>query len=179
MSSITCWDTQPGILTQHWCHDWCVVLSHLLSTALSHIVSILLSHLVSIVLSYLVSIVQFEKCTELRFYILCERVSEWVSEWENNFLFQKNSFFFTKKSLVTQIVMKLKNLNCDEDQKLQQWWNSKTQILMELKNSNCDEIQKLKLWWNFKLNLWWSSKTQIMIKLKNSSCNHNKNSNCD
>ena len=145
MSSITCWDTQPGILTQHWCHDWCVVLSHLLSTALSHIVSILLSHLVSIVLSYLVSIVQFEKCTELRFYILCER----VSEWENNFFFKKKtSSFFTKK---------FSNSNCDETQKLELWWRSKTPAVMKLKNSNFDGTQKFKLWWN--------SKTQIVMKL--------------
>ena len=39
--------------------------------------------------------------------------------------------------LKTQIVMKLKNPNCDEVQKIK--------FMMKLKNSNCDEIYKLKL----------------------------------
>ena len=39
--------------------------------------------------------------------------------------------------LITQIGMKLKNLNCDKTQKL---------IFNELKNSNKNETQKLKLW---------------------------------
>ena len=37
--------------------------------------------------------------------------------------------------LKTQMVMKLKNSNCDE-----------TQIVIKLKNSKCDETEKLKLW---------------------------------
>ena len=43
--------------------------------------------------------------------------------------------------LKIQIVMKLKNSNCDKTQKLKLWWNSKTKIVMKLKNSNCDETQ--------------------------------------
>ena len=35
--------------------------------------------------------------------------------------------------------MKLKNLNCDETQKLK---NLQTQSVMKLKNSNCDKTQK-------------------------------------
>ena len=46
------------------------------------------------------------------------------------------------------IVMKLKNSNCDESQKLKLWWNSK------LKITNGDTTQRLKLWQN--------SKTQIV-----------------
>ena len=61
----------------------------------------------------------------------------------------------------TQIVMKLKNSNCDEIQKLKLLFNSGTWLLMKLKNSNWFETQKLKWWQN--------SKTQIVIK-KNSNC---------
>ena len=52
------------------------------------------------------------------------------------------------------------------------WWNSKTQIVMKLKNSNCDETQNLKVWWNSKtpivtkLQLWQNSKTQNVSKIK-------------
>ena len=52
---------------------------------------------------------------------------------------------------VHQIVMKLKNWNCDESQKLKLGWNSncdETQIVIKLKNSDCDKTQKLALWWN-------------------------------
>ena len=38
--------------------------------------------------------------------------------------------------------MKLKTQNWDETQKLKLWWYSETQVVMELKNSNCDETQK-------------------------------------
>ena len=61
----------------------------------------------------------------------------------------------------TEIVTKLKNLNCDKTQKLILWQNSKTQIgtklkteiVNKLKNSNCDS-------------------TQIVGKLKNSNCDN-------
>ena len=39
---------------------------------------------------------------------------------------------------------KIQILNCDETQKLKLWWNSKTQVMMKLKNSNCDETPKTK-----------------------------------
>jgi hypothetical protein len=42
---------------------------------------------------------------------------------------------FTKKNSTTQIVIKLKNSNCDQIQKLKLWWNLKS-----------DETQKVKLW---------------------------------
>ena len=57
-------------------------------------------------------------------------------------LFFKPNFFHNKnlpKNLKTQIVIKPKNSNCVETQKLKLWWNSKSQIIMKLKNSNCDE----------------------------------------
>ena len=44
-----------------------------------------------------------------------------------------------------QIVIKRKNSNCDETQKVKLSLNLKTQIVIKLKNSNCDKIQKLKL----------------------------------
>ena len=78
------------------------------------------------------------------------------------FLPKKN---FTKKNSNTQIVMKLKNSNCDETQKLKLWKNSKTQIVIKLKNS---KVTKLK-----KINLWQKSKTQIVTKAElwqNSIC---------
>ena len=59
----------------------------------------------------------------------------------------------------------------------------KTQIVMKFKNSNCDETQKLTLWWNLttqtmmlfkKLKLGWNSKTEIGMKLKNSKCDQTK-----
>ena len=55
---------------------------------------------------------------------------------------KKLSFFFIKKNCLTK------------SPKLQLRWNSKTQIVMKLKNSNCDQTQivmkpkKLILWWN-------------------------------
>ena len=55
--------------------------------------------------------------------------------------------------------------NCDENQKLKLWWNSKTQIVMKLKNLNCDETKKLKLWQKLK--------NSILTKFKlwqNSNC---------
>ena len=48
---------------------------------------------------------------------------------------------------------------------------------MKLKNSNCDETQKLQWWWYSKTQMWWNSKTQIVMKLKNS--NFDKTQNCD
>ena len=75
----------------------------------------------------------------------------------------------------TQIVMKLKNLNCDETIKFKLGWNS---------NSNFDQTQKLKLWLTSKLKLWlnskthchktqklklWWNSTQIVMKLKTSN----------
>ena len=42
------------------------------------------------------------------------------------------------------------------------WWNSKTQIVMKLKNSNCDETQKLQFWQTPKFKLWQNSNTQIV-----------------
>ena len=70
---------------------------------------------------------------------------------------QKLHFWWNSK---TQVVMKLKNSNCDETQKLKLWWNSKTHIVIKLNNSNCDKTQKHKLWCNSncdetkKLKLW-------------------------
>jgi hypothetical protein len=66
-------------------------------------------------------------------------------------------------------VIKLKNSNCAETQKLKLWWNSKTQIVI-----------KLKLKW------WQNSKSQIVTKLKNSNRDNTqivrdkiRNSKCD
>ena len=51
-----------------------------------------------------------------------------------------------KKNSKTQLVMKLKNLNCDKTLKKNQIvMKLKAHIVMKLKNSNCDETQKLKL----------------------------------
>ena len=47
-----------------------------------------------------------------------------------------------KKNSKTQIVMKLKNLNCDETPIVMKL---KTQIVLKLKNSNFEKIQTLKL----------------------------------
>ena len=47
--------------------------------------------------------------------------------------------------LKNQIVTKLKNLNCDQTQKLKLLPNLKTQIVTKLKNSNWDQTPKLKL----------------------------------
>ena len=59
--------------------------------------------------------------------------------------------FFTKNKFHQK---KLKNLNCDETQKLKLWWNLKR-----------DETQKLKLWWNSKKsNCDETQKTQIVKK---------------
>ena len=46
-------------------------------------------------------------------------------------------FFFYQKQISpkTQIVVRLKNSNCDQTEKLKLWWNL-----------NSDETQKLKLW---------------------------------
>ena len=38
----------------------------------------------------------------------------------------------------------LKNINFDKTQKLKLWWNSTTQIVIKLKKINCDETQKPK-----------------------------------
>ena len=70
------------------------------------------------------------------------------------FIFFLPRNFFHKKNWKTQMVIKLKNSNFDETQKLILWWNSKTQIVIKLKiqiviklkNSKCEETQKLKLW---------------------------------
>ena len=43
--------------------------------------------------------------------------------------------------LKTQIVIKLKNSNCDDTHQLELWWNSKTQMITNLKNSNGDKTQ--------------------------------------
>ena len=73
------------------------------------------------------------------------------------------------------------------------WWNLKTQIVMKLKNSNCDKTQKLNLWWNSKLKFWWNSnlndnktqnlklqeKTLIVTKLKLWEEKKLKNLKCD
>ena len=69
----------------------------------------------------------------------------------------------------TQIVVKLKNSNCDKTQKLKLWWNSKTQIVINLKISNCEETQKLIGLQNSKLKLWVNSKTKNGTKLKKSN----------
>ena len=60
-----------------------------------------------------------------------------------------------------EIVMKLKNSNCDESEKLKWWWKSKTVIAMKFKDSNgyqtqnskCDKTQKLKFWQNWKTQI--------------------------
>ena len=104
--------------------------------------------------------------------------------------------------------MKLKNLKCDETQKLKLWLNSKIQkamklknsncdltkklIVIKLKNSNCDKTWKLKFWWKAKtkkktskLKMWQDSKTLVMTKLNTTKCDQTqiviklKNSNCD
>ena len=66
--------------------------------------------------------------------------------------------------------MKLKNSNCDENQKIKLWLNSKTQIVMKLKNSKWDEHQNSNWDETQKLELRRNSKTQIVMKLKNSYC---------
>ena len=73
------------------------------------------------------------------------------------------------------MVMKLKNINCDETQKLKLWQNIKTQIVMNLKNSKCNEPQKPKLW----LNKEGEKKTHIETKLKTFYCETLNNSNWD
>ena len=52
----------------------------------------------------------------------------------NFFHIQKKNFFHNK-----MFTKKLKNSNCDKTQKLKLWINSKTQIVINLKNSNCNE----------------------------------------
>ena len=87
------------------------------------------------------------------------------------------------RNFKTQIVMKLKNSNCDETQKLKLQWNSKTQTVMKLKSSNCDKNSNVEK--TQKLKLWQKSKTQIVTKLKLwQKSNYAKtqmlwNSNCD
>ena len=62
--------------------------------------------------------------------------------------------------------MNLKNSNCDDTQKLNLWWNSKTHIVIELKiqiltklqNSNCEKLNNSKF-----------DQTQMVTKLKNSN----------
>ena len=49
------------------------------------------------------------------------------------------------KNSKTQIVMKLKYLNCEETQQITLW---QTQTVIKIKTSNCDETQKLELWQN-------------------------------
>ena len=56
------------------------------------------------------------------------------------------------------MVMKLKNLNCDE--------TNKTQIVMKLKNWKGDKTKKLKLSQTQKLKLWQNSKAYIVTKLE-------------
>ena len=71
------------------------------------------------------------------------------------------------------------------------WCNSKTQIVMKLRNpncdkalkkkKNCDETKKLKWWQNSNgdktqiIKLWQNSKTLIVTKLKNSNCDKSQN----
>ena len=40
---------------------------------------------------------------------------------------------------------KTQNSNCEETQKFELWWQSKTHVVMTLYNSNYDKTQKLKL----------------------------------
>ena len=115
---------------------------------------------------------------------------------------QKNQIVMKLKlwsTLKTQIVIKLKNLNCDKiKKKLKLWSNSKTQMVTNLylwQNSSCDKTQhwqslicdktqvvtKLKLWQNsncekkypklkYDKKFHKRNQTQIVIKLKNSNC---------
>ena len=55
----------------------------------------------------------------------------------------------------------------------------KTQIVIKLKNSNCDQTQELKLWKIKKLKLLYNSKTEMVTELKNSNSykTNKKNSN--
>ena len=59
------------------------------------------------------------------------------------------------KTKKTQVVTKIKKLNCDKAQQLKLWQNLITQITTKLKNSNCDQTQKFEMWQN--------SKTQILL----------------
>jgi hypothetical protein len=57
----------------------------------------------------------------------------------------KNYFHQKNQKLQFEEEKKLRNLYCDEPQRLKLCTNAKTQLVMKLKNSNCDETQKLKL----------------------------------
>ena len=85
-----------------------------------------------------------------------------------------------------QFVMKLKNLNWDDTQKLKWWQNSNTQIVTKLKHLNCDKTKKNQILKNSNGNKKSNyAKTQIVTKLKHSKCDKTKiwiklkNSNCD
>ena len=65
-----------------------------------------------------------------------------------------------QQNLKTQIVTKLKNPNCEKQnkkliltklkktQKLKLWQNSKAETETKHKNFKCDKVQKLKFWQN-------------------------------
>ena len=77
-------------------------------------------------------------------------------------------FFFSLKTQIvtkpkTQIVTKLKNYEW-------LWQHSKIQIVMELKNANCDKTEEKNWDTTQKLTFWQNSKTQIVTKPKNSNC---------
>ena len=69
----------------------------------------------------------------------------------------KTHLKFEGKKLKTQIVRKLKNLNCEKIQKLKLWQNS-TQMWAKLYKTNGELPQKLD-WWQ-------DSKAQIVTELK-------------
>ena len=64
------------------------------------------------------------------------------------------------------IVMKLKNSNSGETQKLK--WGG-----------NGNETQKPKLWWNWKTQIVMKFKNSILMKLRSSNCDETHNSNYD
>ena len=65
-------------------------------------------------------------------------------------------------------MMKFKNSNCDETQKLFVIKLKKTQAMIKLKNLNCDEILKLKLWLKKNIKNSKCDKTQKLKLLQNS-----------
>ena len=82
----------------------------------------------------------------------------------------------------TEIVMKLKNSNCDKTLKLKLWQNSKThsdktQKLKLLKKNSKNLCEtKPKLWQNLRTQTMTKkySKNQIVTKLKNSNCDESQ-----
>ena len=81
----------------------------------------------------------------------------------------------------SQNVLKMKNLQCGETQKLKMFKKKlKKHKMWQNPEYKCDKIPKLKLWQNWKsqnvrkknqkILMWQNSETQNVIKLKTSKC---------